>query len=81
MSAEGQIDLLADYIMAEVDGEPSQSEGAGDCAVRLLTKYRKAIRGAMNELGVPGPDYPAPAAEAYQILEDALNSSPQGEQS
>ena len=52
MSAEGQIDLLADYIMAEVDGEPSQSEGAGDCAVRLLTKYRKAIRGAMNELGV-----------------------------
>jgi len=36
-----QIDLLADYIMDEVPGEPSASEGAGDTAIRLL----KAVYG------------------------------------
>lgn len=33
---ESQIDLLADYIMQNIEGEPSRSEGAGDCATRLL---------------------------------------------
>ena len=31
-----QIDKLADFIMAEIDGEPSRSEGAGDCAIRII---------------------------------------------
>jgi hypothetical protein len=37
-----QIDLLATYIMENIDGEPSQSEGAGDCAIRLLKTYATA---------------------------------------
>ncbi len=32
-----QIDKLAKFIMAEVPGEPSESEGAVDCAIRIMT--------------------------------------------
>lgn len=35
---EKQIDDLANFIMHEVEGEPSQSEGAVECAIRLLRK-------------------------------------------
>ena len=44
-----QIDLLANYIMADIPGEPSRDEGAGDCAIRLLKKYRASLgeRGEM----------------------------------
>jgi hypothetical protein len=31
-----QIDSLANFIMANVDGEPSQSEGAVECAIRII---------------------------------------------
>jgi len=34
--------------------------------------YRKAIEDALNELGVPGPGYPAPVANAVGILRNAL---------
>jgi len=44
MTAEEQIQYLADYILAEIPGEPSQNEGAGETAVRLLTKYRAGIK-------------------------------------
>jgi hypothetical protein len=40
-SAEVQIDRLAKFIMNEIPGEPSQSEGAVDTAIRLL---REAFR-------------------------------------
>lgn len=43
MKDKSQIDLLADYIMAEIPGEPSASEGAGDTAIRLLKAYRKLL--------------------------------------
>lgn len=43
MSAKEQIKILADYIMAEVEGEPSQDEGAGDTAVRIIKKYKAAF--------------------------------------
>lgn len=33
---------------------------------------KKSIRKALNELGVPGPDYPAPVANAVEILQGAL---------
>ena len=36
---DGQINELANYIMNEVEGEPSKSEGAVDCAIRLLKKH------------------------------------------
>ena len=36
-----QIKRLADFIMAEIPGEPSQDEGAVDCAIRLLREHAK----------------------------------------
>ncbi len=33
-----QIDRLAQFIMRNIPGEPSQDEGAVDCAIRLLSK-------------------------------------------
>ncbi len=41
--AKTQIDLLADYIMAEIPGEPSENEGAGDTAIRLLEQGKAAL--------------------------------------
>ena len=38
-----QIDVLANFIMAEVDGEPSRSEGAGDCAIRIIRQLEAEI--------------------------------------
>ena len=67
MSAEQQIEVVANYIMAHVPGEPSRSEGAGDCAVRLLTTYRAALVQIMRELGVPNAGYPSSVANAYEI--------------
>jgi len=75
MSEEEQTKLVADYIMANVPGEPSRDEGAGGCAVRLLDKYRTALAQIMNELGVPGQGYPQPAADAYEIAERALGAA------
>ncbi len=34
---------------------------------------KKNIRRALNELGVPGPGYPQPVANAVEILQGALN--------
>jgi len=45
-----QIDLLADYIMAEIPGEPSASEGAGDTAIRLLKQLKADLAEAMELL-------------------------------
>jgi hypothetical protein len=36
-SLESQVQRLADFIVEFVPGEPSQSEGAIDTAIRLLT--------------------------------------------
>ena len=72
MSAEKQTELLANYIMSDVPGEPSQDEGAGDTAVRLLKRYRAALTKIKQELGVPDENYPAPVANAYNIALVAL---------
>ena len=72
MSAAQQIEVLANYIMDNVPGEPSHSEGAGDCAVRLLRQYRTALVYVMSELGVPDMDYPTPVANAWHIAKQAL---------
>lgn len=50
MGANKQLEKLADFIMAEIDGEPSQSEGAGDTAIRLLKRYRTALE-KLSRLG------------------------------
>lgn len=44
---EAQINRLAEFIMTEVPGEPSQSEGACDTAIRLLKRWKNG----------PGPVY------------------------
>jgi len=67
-----QIQLLANYIMWEIPGEPSRSEGAGDTAIRLLRQYCLALDRIVHELGIPHPGYPAPVANAYEIARDAL---------
>jgi len=36
---------------------------------------RAAIRAALDELGVPNEDYPAPVANAVEILSNALATS------
>ena len=38
-SCEDQIERLARFIMDEIPGEPSRSEGAVDTAIRLLRKH------------------------------------------
>jgi len=38
--------------------------------------YRLSIRGAMDNLGVPGEGYPAPVSEAYRILKEAIAVRP-----
>lgn len=75
MSAKQQTRLVANYIMANVPGEPGRDEGAGQCAVRLLAKYRAALTGIMRELGIPGTGYPAPVANAYEIAKCALGTA------
>ena len=72
MSAKSETRRMANYIMAHVPGEPSRSEGAGECAVRLLKKYRQALAEIMSELGVPDGNYLAPVANAYVLARDAL---------
>ena len=37
----GQINKLGDFILSEVEGEPSQSEGAVDVAIRLLKENKE----------------------------------------
>ena len=52
-SPEDQIQRLAQFIMDEIDGEPSQSEGAVECAIRLLRGYT-----AVASCDKPQPDQP-----------------------
>lgn len=46
-AAEQQIDELAQFIMAEIPGEPSKSEGAVDTAIRLLRFYHSELVGLL----------------------------------
>jgi hypothetical protein len=38
-SLESQVKRLADFIMAEVPGEPSRNQGAIDTAIRIIRKF------------------------------------------
>ena len=40
-TAEQQIDRLAKFILDEVHGEPSRSEGAVDTAIRIIKRQMK----------------------------------------
>ena len=54
VAALNQIDRLAGFIMEAFPGEPSQDEGAVDCAIRLLRQARPA--GLMTK--APPPNAP-----------------------
>lgn len=41
-------------------------------ALKEQARLEAAIRAALNELGVPGEGYPAPVANAHEILSNAL---------
>ena len=57
-SAKNQIDKLADFIMNEVDGEPSQNEGAGDCAARIIRELRAEVERLKQKLKTSGDPLP-----------------------
>ena len=56
-----QIDRLANWIMANVPGEPSKSEGAVDCAIRIMESNRRAE---------------SKARDARELLQAAVNRDP-----
>lgn len=40
-SLDSQINRLANFIMESIKGEPSKSEGAVDCAIRIMTEMKQ----------------------------------------
>ena len=56
-----EIDILAKFILMHIDGEPSQSEGAGTTAIRIIKKLQaknKQLKELCHELvGDPEIDY------------------------
>ena len=42
-------------------------------AVDMEIRYREALDKIIHELGVPGPGYPQPVVNAYNIANDAIN--------
>lgn len=71
--AAGELDRLAKFIMAEVPGEPSRSEGAVDCAMRIIRDLRSGQdlrRDAMNIASVAfGHNTPGDAEELIERAE------------
>ena len=39
-----EMEKLANFIMVEIEGEPSQSEGAGTCAIRIIKQLQAEIK-------------------------------------
>ena len=81
--AETQTGLLANYIMAHCPfeigrGDPEHGEDAVEVAVRLMQRIADGIDRALLELGVPGENYPAPAATAVEILKRVFGLWGQG---
>ena len=50
MNLNEQTTKLANFIMAEIKGEPSQDEGAIDCAIRIMTQQEKEIQRLIEEV-------------------------------
>lgn len=59
-----QITKLADFIVAEIPGEPSRSEGAVDTAIRLLQMMRKRFEDQIAERTADRAATPAPVTPA-----------------
>ena len=52
MTSAEQIDRLAKFIMAEVEGEPSRSEGAVETAIRIIKAQAFRIARAQEVIDV-----------------------------
>jgi hypothetical protein len=52
---ESQSDKLAKYIMANIKGEPSQNEGAGDTAIRVMKQQFDRIKELEDCFGMSNP--------------------------
>ncbi len=48
---ERQIDQLANFIMADVDGEPCKNEGAVECAIRIIKHQQARVKELEGALG------------------------------
>ena len=63
-----QVGVLAQYIIDNIPGEPSRSEGAIATAIRVMTSMSDRMERARHELGVPSSGYPAPVVNAVELL-------------
>ena len=54
------------------DGTVISFKGANYIDQYKMIQLESAVKAALDELGVPGPDYPAPVANAVEILRAAL---------
>ena len=76
MSKNQPIDLLANYIVAEVPGAPNgtdEDEDVCSCAMRLLKEYRSALEEIVKVLEVPGGGYPPFVGTVHEIARRALS--------
>ena len=67
MPVNEQIEKLAAFIMAEVDGEPSQSEGAGDTAIRVIKSLEAENEELKDRLACCRKQYDDSIAEIHKI--------------
>lgn len=65
---DGDFTVLGPEIFASADGAVICWKGEN--YVR-----QEPVKRALDELGVPGPDYPAPVANAVEILRESLRAS------
>ena len=70
-----QIDKLANFIMSEIEGEPSQDEGAGDTAIRIIKQLKTEIEKyeiALNKLARLGNEPELGNSDGNIIAQQAL---------
>jgi hypothetical protein len=72
MSAKSEIDYLANYIMKNVPGEPSQSEGAGHCAVRIIKNLLEELE--IANMRISSQDKLIESIEEHMGVDDRGNS-------
>jgi hypothetical protein len=72
-SLEDQIERLANFIMFDVPGEPSEDEGAVECAIRII-KERGAALAQINAIALKN-GYSTPSARAmHQVAQGTLHT-------
>lgn len=69
---EDQIDELANFIMAEVPGEPSRSEGAVECAIRII----REVRAERDRLAGEVAEYSSVLLSAARFVEALADNDP-----